>query len=477
MTDHDENTHDDNPAGNLRRPTRRWSRRLLGWLFTLVLVIVLAGGSVAASLWITPMQQVATAGQTVAVGVTAPQWDLTGPGEVDLFGQHLPTAITFPGPIRPRLELRQISLGTQLAQFAATGSDTAVQALRSALVHGWVRYFVWQALVAGVIAIAFFGAAAGWLRRGIGRTIGLIAVGLVVTLAIDAGAVLNTALSVPSKLGSIRSLTDLVGASTLPELPAEADQSRTTIRKVAVIGDSTAAGLGNPIVADPSRADSVCGRSSDAYAEVLAAANRWQVTNLACSRATIATGLLGPQASLSMTLPPQLTQSAVTDADLIIVSIGANDVDWTTMLKLCAVSDDCANSAEQAYFQQQLAEFSTDLLQLFTALQQLPQHPGVIINQYYDPFPGDISCLKDVGLTSAKQQVLHSDLAALNSLLADGARAAGFTTVAPDFAGHGVCSTYPYVQGLHAAAPFHPTAAGQMAIALADQYALQIPAS
>jgi hypothetical protein len=44
-----------------------------------------------------------------------------------------------------------------------------------------------------------------------------------------------------------------------------------------------------------------------------------------------------------------------------------------------------------------------------------------------------------------------------------------------DFAGHQLCTPQPYVQGLGDAAPFHPTAAGQLAIALADQAVLHPP--
>ena len=46
------------------------------------------------------------------------------------------------------------------------------------------------------------------------------------------------------------------------------------------------------------------------------------------------------------------------------------------------------------------------------------------------------------------------------------------TPVTPDFTGHALCDPEPYVQGLHASAPFHPNPAGQLAIALADQHAL-----
>ena len=65
-----------------------------------------------------------------------------------------------------------------------------------------------------------------------------------------------------------------------------------------------------------------------------------------------------------------------------------------------------------------------------------------------------------------------SRLATLNSVLSRGAEAAGFLTALPDFAGHSVCDPTPYVQGLKATAPFHPTPAGGLAIALADASAL-----
>jgi hypothetical protein len=60
-------------------------------------------------------------------------------------------------------------------------------------------------------------------------------------------------------------------------------------------------------------------------------------------------------------------------------------------------------------------------------------------------------------------------------VLAKGAAEFGFTSVKPDFTGHQLCTTQPYVQGLGDTAPFHPTALGQLAIALADQAALNSP--
>jgi lysophospholipase L1-like esterase len=243
-----------------------------------------------------------------------------------------------------------------------------------------------------------------------------------------------------------------------------------------VIGDSTAAGLGNRPVEHASASDKACRRSQDAFALDLAQANDWQITNLACSGATIPAGLLGPQDAGGRTIAPQLDAHAVANSDLVVVSIGANDVNWSLILRLCAISRDCANNAEQALFQQQLAEFSRSLLQLVSALQLLPNHPVVIINEYYDPFAGDTGCLARHGITDAKKRTLQSELSALNDTLAQSAKAAGFRLARPDFDGHGVCSHQPYVQGLDDPAPFHPTSSGELAIALADEQALHAQA-
>src|SRR5215471_12767008 len=77
----------------------RWTRRPLRWL---------------AGLLVTPMQTVTVAGQVIQVGATAPSLSWSGPGEIDLFGQSLPTDLRFTGPVRPRLQLSQITINSEL---------------------------------------------------------------------------------------------------------------------------------------------------------------------------------------------------------------------------------------------------------------------------------------------------------------------------------------------------------------------------
>jgi lysophospholipase L1-like esterase len=162
-----------------------------------------------------------------------------------------------------------------------------------------------------------------------------------------------------------------------------------------------------------------------------------------------------------------------TRASVVIVSIGANDVGWSGLLRLCAVAKKCDNSASTAYFQQQLAAFSAHYYQLLGQLAGLPSHPRILVNQYYDPFDTGRSCLKAKGITAAKEKSLLGLLHALNTILAQGAQAAAQISVQPDFTGHALCDSDPYVQGAKDKAPLHPTAAGELAIALADEQALQ----
>jgi lysophospholipase L1-like esterase len=284
---------------------------------------------------------------------------------------------------------------------------------------------------------------------------------------------MTTAYSAPQKLSQVSSLEALVGRVPLVPVPAAGGGHARSGGTVVVLGDSTAAGLGNPALPHPDAADRACHRSVDSYAVALATVNNWQVSNLACSGATVRAGLLGPQRAGKVTLPAQLSSSAVASATTVIVSVGANDVTWSAMLRVCAASPTCQDQAEEAYFQQQLAGFSQDYLQLLTQLQALPGHPNVIINLYYNPFTGDDGCLAPLGITDAKRQSLAARLAALNAILVNGAKAASFTSVTPDFSGHGLCSDQPYVQGVQASAPFHPTSAGELAIALADEQALR----
>jgi lysophospholipase L1-like esterase len=437
--------------------------------------VLVAAAAIALALVVTPLQDTTIAGEQIGVGAAAPTLSWSGPGEVDLFGQRLPTTLDFAGPVRPRLTLSHITLDRQLASMFDPGHGTppASVAIGHALASAWTHYFGWEIAVTGAAALLLTGALCGWARFPWRKTLVLLGLSLVLAQAADVGGIMFTAYTAPSRLEQVGSLTGLVGQAQLPTVAKLTGPERTRVQAV-VLGDSTAAALGNPLVAHPTAQDRACRRSSDAYAADLAAVNDWNVLNLACSGATIANGILGPQQTGSITVPAQLAQARqATNAQLVIVSIGANDVGWSGLVGLCAAATSCADSASTAYFQQSLNKFASQYVQLLEQLATLPSHPRVLINLYYNPFDPAQNCLSGTGLNPAKEQSLTTLLDALNQVLSNGATAASATPVQPDFTGHALCDANPYVQGVGSPAPFHPTAAGELAIALTDERALQ----
>jgi lysophospholipase L1-like esterase len=454
---------------------RRLARRFRIPLVSAAGIVLAAAVSISVALLVTPIQHVSLAGQTVGVGAAAPTLSLSGPGELDLFGQRLPTTIQFAGPVRPRLALTQITLDRQLATAFEPHRLSPAQAIGDALAAGWKRYFGWEIAVTAGCALLLAGALAGWLRLSVRRTVALLAAALVVTEAVNVGGIMTTAYTAPARLRQVTSITALAGRSPLPPVPAAPGPPSPEVQ-VVVMGDSTAAGVGNPKPAHRSQLDTACQRSAGTYAADLGQIKNWRVLNLACSSATIPAGILGPQARADVTAPAQLAVAKkATHAKYVIVSIGADDLGWSTLLRLCTVTATCDDRASTAYFQQSLAAFTVRYYQLLRRLAALPSNPTVLVNLYYNPFDPGQHCLDGVGLTPSKQKSLTRLLGALNSVLANGARATGLIPVRQDFAGHALCDPVPYVQGLNASAPFHPNLAGELAIALADVQALEQP--
>ncbi len=440
----------------------------------LVLLIMSAAVAIAVALKVTPQQTVTVAGQVIEVGASAPSLSLSGPGEVDLFGQSLPTNILFTGPVRPRLELSQISINSELTTFVQGDRPAgAERILGGRLADGWKRYFTWETVITGAGALILVGAVAGWRRMTHRTTLKLLVAGLVVAEAINLGAIMITAYSAPDLLRRAHSLNDLVGTETrLPRIRPVGPSLPGV--QVVVMGDSTAAGAGLAPLPGASGTTRACGRSADSYAEDLSAANGWRVLNLACDGATISNGLLGAQDNNGQRVPPQLAVAEQAGrASVVIVSVGADDLNWAAAVHYCTVAPRCNDRATTAYFQQQLASFSKNYLDLLSRLAALPSRPQVIVNRYYDPFGPQPGCLGQGKVSVTNLQTITSRLATLNEVLAQGAAQFGFSSPEPEFAGHQLCTPQPYVQGPDEAAPYHPTAAGQLAIALADQAAVQ----
>jgi lysophospholipase L1-like esterase len=457
-----------------RRPAKsmplRWARTTAFYLITFAGV---TAGAIWLALRVSPLQTVSAAGQTAQVGATLPNASLRGPGELDLFGQVMATRPDFPGPIRPRLALEHITIDPQVIQvLRADGPSKVELTLSQQLAAGWEHYFLWETLIAVGFAVVPLVAIAAVRRRP--AVWKLLAGGVAVVIAVNVGGIALTASGTPQVLRSVKTLDDLVGVDPLTGTTA-AGPAQPGVQAV-VIGDSTASGWGLPWGPNPTPEDEACGRSPESYAADLAAANQWNVLNVACGSATIENGLLGPEVLYNGEIaPPQLPQAAAaTHAKLVIVSVGADDLSWSVMTQLCAASAVCNDKVSSAYFTQLLDTFTRNYYQLLSDLEGLPAHPAVLINQYYSPFGPDVGCLQKYGMTPAKVNVLLARLQQLNKVLAQGANLFGFGVAAPRFTGHELCTSDPWVQGPTDPAPLHPNAAGDLAIALADQQAFPL---
>ncbi len=426
------------------------------------------------ALQVTPLQTVSAAGQTAQVGAAFSSFSLSGPGELDLFGQVMPTKPQFEGPIRPLLQLTHITIDRQVARLLRSDSPRSLElSLSQQLAQGWTHYFEWETLIAVGFAVVALVAVAGLRRQSHAAMAKTVVAGLAVVLAVNVGGILLTASSTPGVLRSVKTLDDLVGVDPLQPVSPPVAKPLPGVQAV-VIGDSTAAAVGNPPLANASALDRACGRSGDSYAADLAAVNNWNVLNLACSGATIQNGLLGVQVlGDGQVAPAQLVEAErATHAKVIIVSVGADDVEWSMMTKLCVASAVCNDKVSAAYFSTQLGNFTRSYYQLLGDLAQLPGSPAVLVNEYYSPFGPDIGCLRRYGITAVKEKVLAARLAQLNAVLTQGAQTFGFGVADPLFTGHALCSADPYVQGPGDPAPLHPTVAGELEIALADQQVL-----
>jgi hypothetical protein len=448
-------------------------RRLLRALVVVGALLAVTAAAIAFALLVTPEQSVSTLGQTVAVGAAPPSWSTSGPGEIVLFGQSLPTQVHFVGPVRPRVVLTDISINAQVAgAFAPPGQAAAARGLGEALASGWRRYFLWQVAFVALAAVVLLGAIAGWRRYDLRRTIVTVVGGLLFVEAVNLSAIMVTAYTAPNVLRQAGSVSELVGREELrPIAPAQGPVEPGA--QAIVMGDSVAAGLGGPPLPDATPDDEACERSGFAFAETLARVNDWTVANLGCSGATIEHGIVGPQFVGGRRVPPQLALAKrAVAAEAVIVNIGANDLHWSTLVRACGASDFCDSRALTVYFQRSLDRFTRDYYELLRQLSALPGDPLVVVNQYYVPFDQDLDCLADQGLTTSRIETLLDLLDTLNAVLATGAETFGYRSVRPEFGGHELCTDQAWVQGEDDPAPLHPNARGHLVIALADERAL-----
>ncbi|MGB8383231.1 MAG: GDSL-type esterase/lipase family protein [Dermatophilaceae bacterium] len=490
----------------MRVAARRWA----GCGGRATAYLVLAFTALLIALAVTPPVPLTVFGQNVEVGAVPPTPSLgwSGPGQAELFGEgSVDTALQFPGLIRPRIAWRNFNRDAAASDFIETSTTdgrrtvrTNTAAVGEALAGGWSSFFVRLVAVAGLaggvlylVGIAVVGMVRGahWRPRHSRHPVWRLALSVLLAMAATGASAALTVVTAREQLGKVATLADITGTAPLVPIPAAVGPPRGDVA-VAVVGDSTAAGVGNAPLSEPADLDKTCGRSRDAYARVLQTATGMPVDSLACSSATISAGLLGSQVEGAARIPPQVgLLKSMTSLRVVIVSVGANDVGWSDFLKYCYGLPRCDDQLSDGLMKSRLDAFRLQYVQLLQQLSDLPTHPAVIVSGYYDPFGDSFDCpalqdpqaplypptgygfAADPGQDNQPAKVrqkiepLRSALSQLNTVLRQGAEGFGFKSVRPTFDGHALCSAQPWVQGLSGAYPFHPNAAGELAIAAA----------
>lgn len=311
---------------------------------------------------------------------------------------------------------------------------------------------------------------------------------------------------------------------------------------IVSLGDSYASGEGNPRNVDawlrirnplgsfaPYWDDDACRRSTRAAPAQAALAleksdPRTPVTfvHVACSGATIRSGVLGPQSGQTLSQIDQVRRILGNQRiDAIVLSIGGNDVGFTSILETCILSVDCplvpvnsgalaGSSTLQAGVQSRLGQLPAGYQSVATALAQLAPGAPIFITMYPDVTrnangapcwyftmtPNDFAWARDTLLvpnpapaytyTTSRGQPVNFPLpnGSLNGQIAATAPM-GFQPVVGSWSasgdtpvGHGICAGAqswvipPSLNG-NARGAFHPNPAGQVAIANALVTALR----
>ena len=246
------------------------------------------------------------------------------------------------------------------------------------------------------------------------------------------------------------------------------DQITVTPTKTYIaLGDSVAAGVGLKNDSD----SSACNRTNEAYANQAAKQLNYQLTNIACSGATLPAGILGKQEVNKLALTAQLDQLfAIKEPDLITMTVGANDAHWTEVIKKCYISV-CGSNADTLAVNQDLATMQKNLQTALATIksQYDNKEPTVLVTGYYQVFPNDdgASCTDLIGISDTElawgRQLQSSINDAIQEVVTRNSATAKFVPVS--FAEHELCTKDSWVQGLTEPQPYHPTAAGQAAIA------------
>ncbi|GHF53293.1 lipase 1 [Streptomyces mashuensis] len=226
--------------------------------------------------------------------------------------------------------------------------------------------------------------------------------------------------------------------------------SPSSVPGYAALGDSVASGTG----AGPGSGD--CRRSPGAYPVLWAGSHRpAQFAFAACSGAKI------PDVTARQlpAVPP--------DTTLVSITVGANDVGFVDVLTTCVLGGEDACLTGIARAEQVMdRDLPGAYQQLYRAVGARTAPGARVVVTGYPHLYADRACLTG-GLTQREVTALNAAVDHLDRVIEDQTRThrdVVFADVRPRFAGHGLCSSDPWIHPpslLALSVSFHPTAEGQ----------------
>jgi lysophospholipase L1-like esterase len=237
--------------------------------------------------------------------------------------------------------------------------------------------------------------------------------------------------------------------SSLLALGLAAPASAASSIDYVALGDSYSSGVGAP------GQSGLCLQSSNGYP------GQWVSRNHPRSYLDLACGgaVTGDVRSTQAPFIPSGT-------DLISITIGGNDAGFAPTVLSCQVASDadCATKV-RASEADITATLGAKLDATYAAIKARAPKAKVVVLGYPLLFDTSSASCGLAGMSLAKRRVLNEGAQVLDTLIAARAGAAGFrwSDVRDEFAGHGVCSGSPYLNGLTIIPPqnsFHPNVNG-----------------
>jgi lysophospholipase L1-like esterase len=239
----------------------------------------------------------------------------------------------------------------------------------------------------------------------------------------------------------------LVGLALLTTVGSGALASASPREPVVydALGDSYASGYGVPPY------DSPCGRSQSAYAVQLDGRMKIDLDDfVACAGATTTSLVSGGQ-----------LQALDGATDLVTLTIGGNDIGWSSAVTACLGGSDAQCAGALAIATGKIADNLPALLDtVYTKVAASAPHAHVVVTGYPRLFSPEYGAF--LFASPAEQQAMNDGADLLNGVVARAAAAHGFqfVDVAKRFDGHGVNSPETWLRGPFDPGPFHPNEDG-----------------